>query len=119
MGFSERVRGHFQEVYSGTHLLTSGVAVRFPILPLHYYSMPSVLLPEASTSNLKFGINGAFFADAGIVWERKYQLATNNMISGFGTALHILLPYVEVARMELAFDLELNSQVIFEVRTTF
>jgi len=118
-GFMERVRGHFHDVYEGKHRMLGSAELRFPLMKVRYFDLPAALIPQSATQNLKFGINGAFFADAGIVWERKYQLGTNDMISGFGTAIHILLPYVEVARLELAFDTNLNSQVIFEVRSAF
>jgi len=118
-GFMERIRGHFHDIYEGKHRIVSSAELRIPLVKVRYFDLPSALIPQSATQNLKFGINAAFFADGGIVWEKKHQLGMNNAITGFGTALHVLLPYVEVARLELAFDTEFKSQVIFEVRSTF
>lgn len=118
-GFLERVRGHFHDVYEGKHRFLSSGEIRFPILDVRYFDLPSAIIPPSSTQDLKFGINGAFFADAGIVWTGRHQFGVNNFVSGFGAALHFLLPYVEVARMELAFNPQYEAQAIFEVGITF
>ena len=91
--------------------------MRFPIIPGFLINLPSVFLPESSTRNLKFGLNGAFFYDSGLVWNRSKEFSFNNKnyLHGFGFGLHFLLPYVELARLELGLNEQLNSELIFEV----
>ncbi|NOG47152.1 MAG: BamA/TamA family outer membrane protein [Calditrichaeota bacterium] len=126
-GFKERVRGHFSEVIgpSRQSLLTN-FEMRFPILPIRHISLPSSFMPESSTQNLQFGLNGALFFDSGITWSEKDQpnqgilkkaFDINDFISGFGAGLHFRLPYIEVARLEMGFDEDFNSEFIFEVST--
>jgi len=114
-GFSERVRGHFSEVYEGKHSILGSAEFRFPLLQDRLISLPSFFLPPSSTQNLKFGLNGAIFIDSGIIWSQPAQLATDNIVTGFGVGLHFRLPYIEIARLEAGFDLDFNSEIIFEV----
>jgi len=118
-GFSHRIRGHFFEVIEGRHSFISGLALRFPLIAKHYYSMPSPLLPESSTKNLYFGLNGGFFAESGIVYEKRREFAVKNFISGFGMGLHFLLPYIELLRVDLAFNEHLKHQFIIEIQMPF
>ena len=118
-GYSNRIRGHFNEVIEGRHLFMSGLALRFPLIKTRYYSVPSFLLPSSSTKNLKFGLNGGFFAERGIVWSRREQFASKNFINGFGLGLHFLLPYIEVLRLDLAFDEQFKHEYILEILMPF
>jgi outer membrane protein assembly factor BamA len=118
-GFGERVRGRFNDVFEGKHRFLGSGEVRFPLLAERYFDLPSAVIPASSTQDLKFGLYGALFADAGIVWMQQSEFGINNFLSGYGAGLHFLLPYVEVARLELAFDTRYNAQLIFEVGIIF
>ncbi|MCB0282754.1 MAG: BamA/TamA family outer membrane protein [Calditrichaeota bacterium] len=117
-GFTERLRGHFSEVYPGKHSAIANFEIRMPLLGEQLFSLPSAFLPPSSTRNLKFGLNAALFYDTGIVWSYKREFGLKNFLQGFGVGLHFRLPYVEVARLELAFDEAANSEIIFEVGTS-
>ncbi len=119
LGYVERIRGHFYQVIEGRHAFSVGVGLRFPLLPVRYFSLPAALVPESSTRNLKFGINMGLFAESGMVWSRRQDFSPKNFISGFGVGLHFLLPYVEVVRADLAFDEKLHSQFLIEVLMPF
>ena len=81
--------------------------------------MPTVLLPESSTRNMKFGINGGIFGESGIVWSKKDEFKQENFISGFGFGVHFLLPYIEVLRIDMAFDEKLKHEFIIEIEMPF
>jgi outer membrane protein assembly factor BamA len=124
-GFNERIRGHFDEVVAGEQQILGSLEFRFPLVSTFKIDMPSLFLPESSTQNLKFGLNGALFFDSGKVWGRDVHEEFNlekseyngKILSGFGGGLHFRLPYVEVARLEMAFDYKFNSEIIFEIGT--
>ncbi len=119
LGYNNRIRGHFNEVYSGKYLMTGGTAIRFPLLKVRYFSFPSAFAPESSTQNMRFGINGGLFAESGIIWNRRRQLRSENLISGFGFGLHFLLPYIEVMRLDMAFNEKLKHEIIMEIQMPF
>ena len=119
LGYNNRIRGHFSEIFSGRHLMISGAALRFPILKIRYFSMPSAFIPESSTKNMKFGINGGLFAESGIIWNHDEDFRKENFISGFGFGLHFLLPYIEVLRLDMAFNEKLKHEIILEIQMPF
>ena len=43
----------------------------------------------------------------------------NNFVSGFGVGIHFLMPYIEVLRIDLAFDEDFNSETILEIEVAF
>lgn len=118
-GYSERVRGYFFDVFEGKHAFLSTLALRFPIVPVRYFSLPFSVYQESATKNLKFGINGGLFVDTGMVWNRRYEFALNNFLTGFGGGIHFRLPYIEVLRFDLGFNEQLESQFIMEVEMAF
>jgi len=119
LGYSERIRGHFYEVYEGKHYFTGNLEFRYPIIGLKYFTFSPGLMPEFLTTNLKFGLNIALFADTGIIWKNRDEFNQENFISGWGAGLHFLLPYIEVFRFETAFNENWEAEYIFEVRTAF
>lgn len=119
LGFEERVRGHFFDIKEGSHNFVTTFELRFPILKTYYFDIPLGNLTRSATKDLKFGLNAGFFAETGTVWEKQNQFGINNFISGFGTGIHIILPYIEVLRIDLAFDEKWKSQILLEVEVAF
>jgi outer membrane protein assembly factor BamA len=119
IGFEERIRGYFYNVWTGTHVQMGSIETRFPIIPIRYVSLNLPIIPSQYLQNLKIGLSGAFFIDTGIVWAMADDYHKDNFNTGFGFGFHIHLPYVEVFRVDVGFDGELNSQLIFEVGVVF
>jgi outer membrane protein assembly factor BamA len=129
LGFDERIRGHFSKIKTGQHLLIGNFETRFHLISLQKYNFPSLFLPQSSTQNLKFGLDGALFFDTGVVWgndltdpeqtKKERMLKNQKALSGFGAALRFRLPYIELARLEYAFNENLKSEIIFEIGISF
>ena len=54
------------------------------------------------------GLAGAFFADAGLAWSRKEDFEAGRVHTGFGLGLRVLLPVVDMSRLDLGFEEEGN-----------
>jgi outer membrane protein assembly factor BamA len=129
LGFDERVRGHFSKIETGQHIWINNLETRFHLISLKKFNFPSFFLPQSSTQNLKFGLDGALFFDTGVVWgydpinpdqtSKQRKLENQKFLHGFGAALRFRLPYVELARLEYAFNEKLQSEIIFEVGVSF
>ncbi len=127
LGYGNRVRGRFFERVSGRHLAVSSVEVRLPLLPLRHLDarkaaglrqiLPRFLLPYAS--QVKFGVNLAFFYDYGIVWSQNEIPNLQTGRSGFGAGLHFHLPVVGLLRVELASDDKGKFQRIVDLGVAF
>lgn len=129
LGFTERIRGHFSKIETGQHIFLANLETRFQLIPLQKFNFPSLFLPESSTKNLKFGLDAALFFDTGVVWGKDFtdqqqtkderKLENQKPISGFGAALRFRMPYVEVVRLEYAFNEDMDSEIIFEIGISF
>lgn len=123
LGYGERVRGHFRDVQSGRHNFASTFEIRFPLLRTYYFNFFEELFPGTATKDLKFGINAGVFAETGLAWSKRSEFDgiedIENLISGFGAGIHIMLPYIEVLRIDYAFDEDFNTETILEVGVAF
>ena len=119
LGYSERIRGHFTEVMEGDNRLTGSAELRFPIMKIRYFTLnPGTALLKGYASNLKFGVSGGLFFDMGAVWFDE-QLTENHFRRGFGAGLHFHLPYIEVLRVEYAWDGNYNGEYIIDIDVAF
>jgi len=118
-GYKERIRGRFYNVVEGENLIFGGVEFRFPLLKIRYLDVPPVPGFEAYSSNLKFGISAGIFYDTGAVWFQNHNLTGMDFKSGFGAGIHFHLPYINVFRLECAFNSQGNMQGIAEIETAF
>ena len=120
-GYAERIRGRFYEKYEGENLFTGNIEFRFPIKRIQYLDLSEFAIPgfESYYENLKYGLSGGIFYDFGKVWFQKDSYNDSEYLSGFGAGLHIHMPYVDVFRLEVAFDPDWNHELIAEVAVAF
>ena len=95
------------------------IETRFPIVPIQYISLDLPIVPSQYLRNLKIGLSGALFIDTGIAWVEADQYKKENFNTGFGFGFHIHLPYIEVFRVDVGFNGNLDSQLTFEVGVVF
>jgi outer membrane protein assembly factor BamA len=119
IGFSERIRGYFYEEWAGKHVQIGSIETRFNIIPISYFSLDLPGIPPQYLQNLQIGLSAALFIDTGIVWESQDQYTKDNFRTGFGFGIHIHLPYIEIFRVDIGFDGNLDSQVIVEMGVVF
>ncbi|HLP18182.1 MAG TPA: BamA/TamA family outer membrane protein [Bacteroidota bacterium] len=113
-GYADRIRGHYQEILEGEHVIGSTAELHIPLLSPRYYRLEA--MPIEQFRDIRYALNFALFADAGTVWYREQPLALHNVTSGFGAGFHILFAYSVVFRLEYAFQENFKSgQAIFTV----
>jgi len=120
LGYKERIRGHFHKRREGTNRVLSSFELRFPILKVRYFDLGSASPFLGSYgSNLPFGISGGLFYDTGAVWNKDETLKSKDFLTGFGFGLHIHLPYIELFRIEYAFDTKLHPELVLDIGVWF
>ena len=100
LGYGERIRGHFFDIFEGENRTLAGIGYRFPILKKRYFS----LADNPQLSNLQFGISFGLFAETGTVWFQREDIRKKRFLSGFGGGFHFHLPYISLLRLEIAFN---------------
>ena len=106
-------------MWEGKHVQIGSIETRFNIIPISYFSLNLPAIPAQYLQNLQLGLSAALFIDTGIVWATSDEYTKDNFRTGFGFGLHIHLPYVEIFRVDIGFDGNLDSQVIVEVGVVF
>lgn len=119
LGFEERIRGHYSDRREGDNRWIAGAELRFPIIGVRYFNLGDTDSPMGSYAmNLPFGVSGALFYDAGNVWSHS-QTPFDRPLSGFGVGLHVHLPYIELFRVDYAFNQDGKSQIILDIGVMF
>jgi outer membrane protein assembly factor BamA len=128
LGFAERIRGYFNRVlpdptlyeqYNSNQISLTSFELRFPILPIRFFSLENGPIIPSVYHDLKYGISGGIFVDSGITWQNAPELSVNNLFSGFGAGIHIHLPYIYVFRIDYAFNDKGRGQLIVDAGVSF
>ena len=118
-GFLTRIRGHFNDQFSGENMLLGSAEYRFPIRKITYHNWGPFQSMGQFGTNLRFGISGALFADTGSLWNDYADFSTDNFITGWGGGLHFFLPYQMLLRFEYAFRNNWDGQFIIDALVSF
>ncbi len=116
-GFSERLRGHFNEEREGENLFGAFAELRIPIVPRFYLHVPEVPIKQFRT--WKLGLYAALFFDTGTVWNKRDRPFPSDMPRGYGAGLHFLLPYGTVFRVDRAWNENGRGEWVIDVGASF
>jgi hypothetical protein len=128
LGFNERIRGYYNLIlpdparyadYRSYSISLTSLEIRFPILPIRYFSIENGPLIPSLFRNLKFGLSAGFFVDSGIVWRNAGDVRLNDFYTGYGVGLHIHLPYINVLRLEYALNRTGRGEFIIDTGISF
>ncbi len=131
-GYRHRLRGYFDLRVEGERRLMFGAGFRFPIVPVRYFQLSEEMGQYGK--NLRFGVNGEFFFDAGSMWLQNRadrpqpppetgpfgsQTRPRRWLYGYGFGLDVQLPYVNVMRFEIARNDHGDSEMIVDIGVAF
>jgi outer membrane protein assembly factor BamA len=117
-GYSDRIRGHFNEVLEGEQIVGSSAEVHIPLLSPRYYRLR--YMPIEQFRDIRYSFNLALFADAGTVWYRPDEPSLHSVRSGFGAGIHMLFAYSFVFRLEYAFNENFTrGEAMFNIGASF
>ncbi len=116
-GYDERIRGHFNRIQEGEHIVGGFLELRIPILSPRYFTFPYAIFPEFSL--WRYGVYAGIFADAGKTWYRYEPFHEKSWYTGFGAGIHFLLPYSFVVRTEYALNGEGVGEFVLDFGASF
>ena len=119
IGYGDRIRGYFQEIYEGDNCMLGSLEMRIPILKVKYFKIPAEAWYAAYLQNMKFGVYFTLFRDTGQVWRRGESFRINRLQTGSGLGLNFILPYSNILRLEYAFNEANQPEFIFDVKAYF
>ena len=89
LGYADRIRGRFQTIVEGDDILGLKTEVRIPIISPAYIRLEEV--PVEQFRDIRYALYFTLFGDAGTVWYRNQPVMLNNVLSGYGAGLNVLL----------------------------
>lgn len=119
IGYSERVRGQFGLRRAGQQRAIGSLELRIPLLPVTFFSLGGEGLLGDYGNHLPFGISAGFFYDSAAMWKTQDMTAWDSLIEGYGMGIHFHLPYIQLLRVESAWDPYGNQQWIIDAGVWF
>lgn len=119
IGYSERIRGYFDHVFTAQNLMLQNIELRMSLFPVKYFSWKEAPAFSKFFQGLKYGISMGLFIDSGIVWDRTEQISPNRLFSGYGGGIHFHVPYINVFRIERAWNDQGGGQWIIDAQVSF
>jgi outer membrane protein insertion porin family len=117
-GYGERIRGYYETVLEGEHLLGASMEIRYQLLKARTFEFTAFSLPS-QFSVWRFGISLELFGDTGVAWFRSEPLQITDFSSGYGGGIVFLLPYSLVVRTEYAWNELGVGQFILGLKAPF
>lgn len=118
IGYSERLRGHFNEIYEANSLILNTLEFRVPLIEKYFFKLQLPLIPEELlTYTLSLDIHS--FVDNALMFNKNDKLSKKKFINGFGLGFSFLvLPYRSI-NIELGWNEKFQSQLIFDLNFPF
>ena len=118
LGYGEAVRGYYYDKREGNTSLVSSIELAMPIIKEYTLSFDFPMIPVSLTT-FRIGLFFQVFYDIGIVKLREDKFRYNDLQRGWGFGFTGLsLPY-NLGRFELAFDNNMNAEIILDIGVSF
>jgi outer membrane protein assembly factor BamA len=115
LGYAERVRGYFSDVFEGEDVVLGSVEFRIPIMSPRLLQLTVLPIPK-EFAYWRVGLGFTLFADAGTTWVRGDDLTYSSLRSGYGAGFDLLLPYSLIVRVSYAFNDRGRGEFMFDLR---
>lgn len=118
LGYNERLRGYFNEVFENHSLNLSTIELRFPLVEKFLLSLDFPIIPKSLlTYNLSFDFH--LFFDSALMWDKNDKLSNKKFKNGYGAGISlIILPYRSI-NFEIAYNSDLKPEFIIDLKTPF
>ena len=118
LGYSEKLRGHFNEIFESNSMILNSFELRFPLIEKYFLKLQIPLIPEELlTYTLSLDIHSFF--DNALMFSKNDNLSRKKFINGFGFGFSFLvLPYRSI-NLELGWNEKFLSQIIFDLNFPF
>jgi hypothetical protein len=119
LGSDEKIRGHFSKKYEGDDYYFGSVEFYYPIIEELNIDLTFIPIIPDQLLSYRLGFYTQIFAETGIAKYKDEPLAINKFNSGYGLGITFLvLPY-QILRIEVAFNEQMESQLILDLGISF
>lgn len=119
LGSDEKIRGHFSKKYEGDDYYFGSVEFYYPIIEELNIDLTFIPIIPDQLLSYRLGFYTQIFAETGIAKYKDEPLAINKFNTGYGLGITFLvLPY-QILRIEVAFNEQMESQLILDLGISF
>jgi outer membrane protein assembly factor BamA len=119
LGYRERIRGYLHDVLEGNDYYLTSLEFFHPLIKDIDINLDFIPVVPKQFLSYRVALYSEIFADAGAVKQRDRSIGIRNFDSGYGFGFtFLILPY-NIARIELAFNDKLNSEIVLDVGISF
>jgi len=115
LGYAERVRGYFGDVFEGENVALASAEFRIPIVSPTVLQLKGLPIPK-EFAFWRVGLGLTVFGDVGTTWVRGESMTFSSLRSGYGAGLDFILPYSLMVRVSYAFNDRGRGEFIFDLR---
>ncbi|MBZ0200137.1 MAG: BamA/TamA family outer membrane protein [Ignavibacteriaceae bacterium] len=119
IGYSERIRGHYQDEREGNIYYITSAELNYPIIRDVNINFDFVPIIPHELLRYRVALYVQAFGDAGATRLSGQKINIKNFSSGYGAGLTLLILPYNIARLEVAFDEYNNMQWIFDLGISF
>ena len=98
LGGTETVRGWAWDSFRGTNAAIASAEYRLDL------TRNRIIYGAGRGGYVDRGLGGAFFVDTGAVWNAGHKVVYEDFHTGFGLGLRVFMPFVQVVRLDYAWN---------------
>ncbi len=119
LGANEKVRGHYSKKFEGNDYYLGSLEFYYPIIEEWNIDLTFIPIIPDQLLSYRVGFYTQIFAETGLAKLKGEPLALNRLNSGYGFGITcLILPY-QILRVEVAFNENMNSQIILNLGISF
>ena len=119
IGFDERIRGHYSEQLEGNNYYIGSLELYYPLLKDINIDLNFIPIIPKELLSYRVALYTEVFGDVGTTKFRGETLLMNDLRSGYGGGITLLILPYNVVRLEVGLDEYLNTEFIFNVSASF
>jgi len=118
-GYEERLRGYFYQPLTRKNLMLSSLELRYLLLPYRVKTFSDDGWLSYFLKDMRYAISLGAFVDMGLLWDEPRELSLNRARWGYGFGINFHLPFVQILRLERAWNDTGRGQYIIDVGVSF
>jgi outer membrane protein assembly factor BamA len=119
IGYNEKIRGHSGKKFEGNDYYLGSIELYYPIIDELNIDLTFIPIIPDQLLSYRVGFYTQVFAETGMAKLKSEPFAINKFNSGYGLGFTLLLLPYQVLRVEVAFNENMNSQLILDLGISF
>ena len=118
-GYEERLRGYFYQPLTRKNLMLTSIELRYLVLPYRVKTFSDDGWLSYFLKDIRYAMSLGAFVDMGLLWDEPREVSLTRARWGYGFGINFHLPFVQILRLERAWNDTGRGQYIIDVGVSF